>query len=163
MHDMKSAVAAATAAATFAAVFVALYIGHLLGDHIVQTSAQAEVKGTRGWPGRLACVSHVATLTATKVGILAAVVLTLHLPVTIPGLVLGSAVDAVSHYWADRRFMLLGLVRAIRRGRYLDHCTVVRKPDKDADATGPGTAAFEIDQTWHVLWLGVAALVIATI
>ncbi|MEU7222292.1 transcriptional regulator [Streptomyces chrestomyceticus] len=153
----------AAAAATFAACFIALYIGHLLGDHIIQTSAQAEAKGAQGWPGRLACAGHVATLTLAKAGALGAVVLTLHLPVTLPGLVLGGAVDAASHYWADRRFTLLGLVRAIRRGGYLDYGTVVRKPDKDADGTGPGTAAYEIDQTWHTLWLGVAALLIAAI
>ncbi|MEU6965056.1 DUF3307 domain-containing protein [Streptomyces chrestomyceticus] len=159
MHDLQTALAAAT----FAAVFVALYIGHLLGDHVVQSSAQAEAKGAQGWLGRLACARHVLTLTVTKSGILGAVVLTLHLPVTIPGLLLGTAVDAASHYWADRRIMLLASVRAIRRGSYLDYATVVRKPGKAEDAFGPGTAAFEIDQTWHVLWLGIAALLIAVI
>ncbi|MFI1798971.1 DUF3307 domain-containing protein [Streptomyces sp. NPDC020379] len=159
MHDTETAVTAAV----FAAVFIALYIGHLLGDHVAQTSAQAAAKGGPGWPARLACARHVTTLTLTKALVLAPVVVVLHLPVTALGLVVGGTLDLLSHYWADRRFTLLRLIEAIGKSSYVTHCTVVRKPGDAEAATGPGTGAFEIDQVWHVLWLGIAALIIAAL
>lgn len=93
-------------AATFAAVFIALYVAHSVGDHWVQTSQQSAHKGLPGWAGRLADARHVATLTLTKVAVLLPVawLLDLHLPGL--GIVAGLAVDAASHWWADRRTAL---------------------------------------------------------
>lgn len=99
------------AAGTFAAVFAVLYVAHSVGDHWVQSSAQAADKGRPGWVGRLADARHVATLTATKLVLLlpAAALLGLHL--TVPGLLAGMGVDALTHWWADRRTTLAALAR----------------------------------------------------
>ncbi|GGN63309.1 hypothetical protein GCM10012285_64190 [Streptomyces kronopolitis] len=93
-------------AATFAAVFIALYVAHSVGDHWVQTSHQSANKGRPGWVGRFADTRHVATLTLTKLAVLipAAMLLGLHLSVL--GLVAGLGIDAVTHWWADRRSTL---------------------------------------------------------
>ncbi|MFE1770045.1 DUF3307 domain-containing protein [Streptomyces sp. NPDC059008] len=150
-------------AALFAAVFIALYVAHVLGDHWVQSSCQASTKGDEGWAGRLACARHVATLTLTKAVALAVVATLLHLHLTLTGIAIGMTVDAASHYWADRRSTLLWLAKALGRAGYPEYVTVVRRPGEEADTTGPGTGAFHLDQSWHLLWLLVAALVIATV
>ncbi|WKK27849.1 transcriptional regulator (plasmid) [Streptomyces olivoreticuli] len=160
MHDIDTAVRAAV----FAAVFITLYIGHRVGDNWSQTSAQAAAKGGQGWPARLACARHVLSLTLTKAVVLAPVALVLHLPLTATGLAIAFAVDMASHYWADRRTAFFALAEAVGRGGYRTYCTVVRKTDDDVeDTTGPGTAAFELDQSWHVLWLGIASLITAAL
>jgi hypothetical protein len=134
------------AAADFAAAFGALYAAHSVADHWVQTQHQADCKGQPGWPGRLACAAHVATYTLT-----AAVALALVAAVTgwRPGLLpvlAGLAVSAVTHYIADRRTPLRWL--ADRLG-------------KDRDWLERGGGMYALDQSWHVGWLGVAALLIA--
>ncbi|MFD8226899.1 transcriptional regulator [Streptomyces massasporeus] len=106
-------------AGTFAAVFAALFVAHSVGDHWVQTSAQAAAKGDHDHAGRLACARHVATLTLTKAVVLAAVVFVLGLEASVLGAVLGLTVDAVSHYWADRRFTLARLAGACRKTEFL--------------------------------------------
>ncbi|MEH0589840.1 transcriptional regulator [Streptomyces sp. B21-106] len=154
-------------AATFAAVFVALYVGHTVGDHWVQTHHQACAKGGPGWAGRLACGRHVATLTLTKAVVLVPVVLVLGLEVGLLGLVLGLGVDAVSHYWADRRSTLKRLADVCGKREFYELGT----PDHAAHpvtATGApaatlGTGAYALDQSWHMLWLLAAALLIAAV
>lgn len=149
------------AAGTFAAVFVALYVAHLLADHWIQTEHQAVCKAQPGWPGRLACAGHVAAHTT------ACLVVLLVLPVFLgvhldPGRVAaGLLVSAVTHYAADRRTPLLRLARLLGNGGYLDAATVVRKPNGEPESTGPGTALMELDQSFHLLFLLVAALIIA--
>ncbi|MFI2620499.1 DUF3307 domain-containing protein [Streptomyces sp. NPDC018584] len=153
--------------AVFAAVFVALYVAHEVGDHWVQTHHQACAKGGPGWAGRLACGRHVLSLTLTKVLVLVLVVLVLGLDVTALGLVLGLAVDAVSHYWADRRTTLARLAGSLRKGEYYALGTAAH-PDHPVTAAGKpaahlGAGAFHLDQSWHTLWLLIAALLIAAL
>lgn len=187
-----------TAAAVFAAVFVALYAAHQVGDHWVQTGRQAACKGSRDRAGRAACAGHVATLTATKLAFVAAAALTLRLPWHPAWLAAGLAVDAVSHYWADRRFTLawlagrlgkadfyrLGAPRPVRGfvldptdpdeahlldvltyevdGRALPvHPTPGRVIPRPFDNPSLGTGAYALDQSWHIGWLFVTALIIA--
>jgi hypothetical protein len=147
-------------AATFAAVFAALFVAHSVGDHWVQTSAQSAAKGRPGWAGRLAGARHVATLTLTKVVVLlpAAALLGLHL--AWPGVVIGLGVDAVSHWWADRRTTLARLAAAIGQSGF--YRLGAPRPGHD-DNPSLGTGAYALDQSWHYLWLLVAALVIATV
>ncbi|MFF9594227.1 transcriptional regulator [Streptomyces sp. NPDC014646] len=152
-------------AAVFAAVFVALYVAHGVGDHWIQTHHQACVKGSAGWTGRLACASHVATLTLTKVLALATVSLVLDLRLAVPGLVVGLGLDAATHYWADRRSTLKAFAARIGKSGYYevgtaDHLSHPVTSD-GSPALTLGTGAFHLDQSWHLLWLGVAALVIA--
>ncbi|MGW6420462.1 transcriptional regulator [Streptomyces sp. NPDC055055] len=154
-------------AATFAALFAALFIAHSVGDHWVQSSCQAATKGLPGWPGRLACARHVATLTATKGLILAPVILALGLSVTALGVAAGLTADALSHYWADRRTTLAKLANRCGKAEFYALGTPAH-PAHPVTANGTpaatlGTGAYALDQSWHMLWLGVAALIMATV
>ena len=61
--------------ATFAAVFAALFVAHQVADHWIQTQHQADTKGHPGHAGRIACIAHVASYTATAFGFLGALAL----------------------------------------------------------------------------------------
>ncbi|WP_255949368.1 transcriptional regulator [Streptomyces odontomachi] len=148
------------AAGTFAAVFVALWVAHSVGDHWVQSSHQSCMKGQPGWPGRLAAARHVATLTLTKGAVLAPVVLLLGLHLSALGLLVGLGVDAVSHGWADRRHTLAALARLLGKGEF--YRLGAPRPGRD-DAPHIGTGAYALDQSFHHLWLLVAALIITTV
>jgi hypothetical protein len=147
-------------AATFAAVFAALFVAHSVGDHWVQTSAQSAAKGRPGWAGRLAGARHVATLTLTKLVVLLPVAALLGLHLAWPGVVIGLGVDAVSHWWADRRTTLARLAAAIGQSGF--YRLGAPREGRD-DNPSLGTGAYALDQSWHYLWLLVAALVIATV
>jgi zona occludens toxin (predicted ATPase) len=147
-----------TDAAVFAAVFAALYAAHSVGDHWVQTGAQAAGKGAADAAGRWACTRHVATLTATKAAFLAALVLTLGLPLSPAAVAAGLAVDAGSHWWADRRHTLAAL--ATRCGKADFYTLGAPRPGRH-DNPSLGTGAYALDQSWHIGWLFVAALIVA--
>lgn len=143
----------------FAAVFAALFVGHQVGDHWVQSSCQAAGKGGPGWVGRWACVRHVCSLTATKVVFLSPVLLLAGVVVHPVAVVVGLGVDAVSHYWADRRTTLARLASLVGKGEF--HRLGSPRPGRDDNPT-LGTGAYALDQSWHTAWLLVAALIIAT-
>ncbi|MFF2464404.1 transcriptional regulator [Streptomyces mirabilis] len=147
-------------AATFAAVFVALYVAHSVGDHWVQTSHQSAHKGRPGWVGRLADARHVATLTATKVAVLMPVAWLLDLRLSALSTVAGLGIDAVTHWWADRRTTLAWLAKVTGKGEFYRLGTPRAGRD---DNPHIGTGAYALDQSFHHLWLLVAALVIATV
>lgn len=133
------------AAVTFAAVLPGLLVAHAMGDRWLQTEHQATTKGCHGRAGRLACAGHVASYTAATavtVGLLWAV---LGLAITPAGFLLGQAVSAVTHYWADRRFTLRAFVLRFAPWKTTYYDKV------------PGGAE-HLDQSWHWLWLLVAAL-----
>lgn len=135
-----------------AEVFVALYAAHMVGDHWVQTSHQAAVKGGPGWSARLANVRHVAGLTLTKLIALVAMALATGVGYSMVPLIAGLTVDAVSHYWADRRTTLAQLAERLGLGGFY----------RLGGQLGPnlGTGAHALDQSWHIGWLFVAALII---
>ncbi|MFF7525104.1 DUF3307 domain-containing protein [Streptomyces pseudovenezuelae] len=147
-------------AAIFAAVFVALYVAHSVGDHWVQTSHQSAHKGRPGWVGRLADARHVATLTATKLVVLLPVVWLLDLRLSVLGTVLGLAVDAVTHWWADRRSTLAWLAKVTGKGEF--YRLGAPRAGRD-DNPHIGTGAYALDQSFHHLWLLAAALIVATV
>ncbi len=146
------------------AVFIALLVGHSVGDHWVQTSCQA-VEKAYGAPGttrqlvrrgQLACIRHVATLTATKVVLVLLVLLPYDADVRWGQVAVGLGVDALSHYWADRRWTLEELARYIGKGEFYDQGTDL------VDAAGQkrphiGTGRYALDQSWHHFWLLVGA------
>ncbi|WBB94122.1 DUF3307 domain-containing protein [Verrucosispora sp. WMMC514] len=142
-----------------AAVFAALYVGHMVGDHWVQSQHQADRKGLPGWPGRIACAAHVATYTATQ----AVALVALHLAAgwwPNPGqLAAGLAVSAVTHYIADRRTPLRWIADRLGSGRF--YRLGAPRPGRD-DNPSLGTGAYALDQSWHIGWLYVAALVIGS-
>ncbi|WP_335982451.1 transcriptional regulator [Streptomyces sp. CA2R106] len=144
-------------AATFAAVFIALWVAHSVGDHWVQTSAQSAAKGRPGWAGRLADTRHVLTLTATKLVVLLPAGLLLGLHLSVWGVAAGLGVDAVTHWWADRRSTLARLADLLGNGGF--YRLGAPRPGHD-DNPHIGTGAYALDQSWHHLWLLVGALLI---
>ncbi|WP_329087944.1 DUF3307 domain-containing protein [Streptosporangium sp. NBC_01469] len=144
--------------AVFAAVFVALFAAHSVGDHWVQTHHQACAKGAPTAAGRLACLRHVVTLTATKTAALAALALVTGLTLHPIALLAGLGVDALSHYWADRRMTLARLAEALGKGGF--YRLGAPRPGTD-DAPHLGTGAYALDQSWHIGFLFIAALIIA--
>ncbi|MFI9552080.1 DUF3307 domain-containing protein [Nonomuraea endophytica] len=148
-----------TSVATFAAVFAALYVAHSVGDHWVQTHGQACGKGAPTVAGRLACLRHVCTLTLTKALAVGGLILVTGLNVHPLALLLGLLVDAASHYWADRRTTLARLADLLgKRGFY----QMGAPRPGTTDTPHLGTGAYALDQSWHHLWLFIAALIIAT-
>jgi hypothetical protein len=154
-------------ASTFAAVFAALFVAHSVGDHWVQTSAQSAAKGRPGWPGRLAGARHVATLTATKLLVLLPVGLLVGLHLTVWGLAAGLGVDAVTHWWADRRSTLAWLAKVTGKSEFYSLGTGTHPAhpvtENGGTAAHLGTGAYALDQSFHHLWLLVAALLITLV
>jgi hypothetical protein len=143
-------------AVTFAVICAALYAAHQVGDHWVQTSAQASGKAAAGWPGCLACARHVATLTAVKAVAVALAVAVTGIRPAAAAVVAALALDAVSHYWADRRVTLRRLADRLSRAEF--YRLGAPRPGHD-DAPHLGTGAYALDQSWHIAWLFAAALV----
>ncbi|MYT33020.1 MULTISPECIES: hypothetical protein [unclassified Streptomyces] len=154
-------------ATAFAAVFIALYVAHSVGDHWVQTSCQSADKGKPGWSGRLAGARHVATLTATKLALLLPAAALLGLNLSVLGLTVGMGVDAVTHWWADRRSTLAWLAKVTGKAEFYSLGTAAHPAHPVTAKGGPaahlGTGAYALDQSFHHLWLLVAALIIATV
>lgn len=145
-------------AQTFSAVFVALYAAHQLADHWVQTHHQACTKGAAGWTGRLSCAAHVATYTLTGLAAVLAATVVLHLHLDPVRLAAGLIISAVTHYVADRRTPLRRLAEATGHGKFFQ--LGAPRPGRD-DNPSLGTGAYAMDQSWHIAWLFIAALVIA--
>lgn len=132
--------------ADFAAAFAALYAGHQVADHWIQTQHQADHKGLPGWAGRWNCAKHVATYGLTQLAAIGALALVLDLRVSPWHLAAGMAVNLASHYIADRRTPLRWL--ADRLG-------------KDAAWLEKGGGLYALDQSWHIGFLFLSALLIA--
>lgn len=142
----------------FADVFVALFAAHHVADHWVQTQHQADHKGDAGWSGRWACAKHILTYTATgAVALLALAVVTGWQPTPL-ALLAGLAVSAVTHYIADRRAPLRRIAEWTGSARF--YALGTPRPGHD-DNPSLGTGAYALDQSWHIGWLFIAALVIA--
>lgn len=151
-----------TAAVTFAAVFAALFAAHSVGDHWVQTHHQACAKGAPTTAGRIACARHVATLTAVKTAALTALALSTGLALSPWAAALGLAVDALSHYWADRSAYHADRKHSVtleRLGQMFRKGGFYQLGDRLIAPTGTG--AYALDQSWHVGWLFITALIIA--
>jgi hypothetical protein len=131
------------------AIFAALYAAHQVADHWVQTQHQADTKGLPGWRGRLACAAHVATYTATALVFVAVVAWRTGMPVGLLPWVVGLGISAVTHYVADRRTPLRRIAETTGSGKFY----------RLADFGMNG--AYLLDQSWHVGFLFIAALVIA--
>jgi hypothetical protein len=144
--------------ATFAAVFVALYVAHQVADHWIQTQHQADCKGRPGWPGRIACAAHVATYTATAFGFLGVLNLATDADLSPGRVFLGLAVSAITHYIADRRTPLKRLAELAGAGRF--YALGIPRAGRD-DNPSLGTGSYALDQSFHYLFLFIAALIIA--
>lgn len=148
------------AAVTFAAVLPGLLVAHNVADHWVQTHHQAVTKGRRGHAGRIACATHVASYTVVTAVAVVLLWLVFGLDVSPLGFVAGQAVSAVTHYWADRGFILARLAGLIGKAPF--YVLGVPRAGRD-DNPSMGTGAYALDQSWHWLWLFVAALLTAVL
>lgn len=150
-------------AAMFAAVFAALYAGHYVGDLWIQTHRQAISKALPGWPGRWACARHVVTLTGALTAVLAVVLWVTGARPALAAVVIGLAVNAVSHYAADRRAPLKALAdwlgTTVIPGKGEFYQLGAPRPGRDDNPT-LGTGAYQLDQAFHVGWLLITALII---
>lgn len=151
-------------AATFAEIFAAWYAGHMVADHWLQTRVQALGKGAAGRAGRLADLRHVLTMTGTKLVTLALAWAVVGVSVTV-WVIPAMAVDAASHYLVDRREPLFAMARGLDRlysgfGKAEFAQLGSPRPGRDDNPT-LGTGAYALDQSWHVLWLFIAALIAA--
>lgn len=132
----------------FAAVAAALHAGHHVGDHWIQTQHQADHKGLPGWRGRLACATHVASYGITQLAAIGVLVLALDLHLSPVGLAAGMAVNLGSHYIADRRVPLRRMAEAL---------------GKDPAWLERDGGLYALDQSWHVGFLFVSAVLIAAV
>ena len=146
-------------AAILSVSFAALYAAHQVGDHWFQTPTQALTKGGSGWAARTACARHVAVLLAVKAAALLVAFTVTGLPVRPLWWAAGLGADAVSHYWADRRTTLRALAAAFGPGKAAFFDLGAPCPGRDDNPT-LGTGAYALDQSWHILWLFIAALII---
>ncbi|MDA2804458.1 hypothetical protein [Nocardiopsis suaedae] len=128
----------------------ALTGGHYAGDYLFQTDHQATNKGRCDHQGRRACTGHVAALTLAQLLLLALVAVVTQTALEPLPAALGLAVNAGTHWWADRRAPLRGLVLATDKW--------FRK--RDFYDNGPGAPL--VDQAWHKVWLIPAGLVAAS-
>jgi hypothetical protein len=140
------------------ALSAALFAAHQVADHWVQTQHQADTKGHPGWAGRLACAAHVATYTATAALALALLALATDWTPSPLWVAAGLAVSALTHYLADRRTPLRRLAKWTGAQRF--YALGAPRPGRD-DNPSLGTGAYALDQSWHIGWLFIAALLIA--
>lgn len=138
--------------------FAALLAAHQVADHHVQRDQDAQVKGQPGWVGRVACAHHVATYTATAVVALAAASAVEGRRPRLAPVLAGLALSAVSHYIIDRREPLRRFADWTGHGRFYQLGTP--RPGRD-DNPSLGTGAYALDQSAHVGFLFLAALIIA--
>jgi len=146
-------------AVAFAALAAASYPAHLLADHPFQTSACAMTKGEPGRAGRVACARHTATVVAFQAAAVVFVAVVAGLSLDPLAVAAGLALTAWSHYWIDRRFTAAGLWEAIGRTPFAQLGTP--RADRD-DNPSLGSGAYRMDQDWHILWIALTCLVMAS-
>lgn len=127
-------------------VYALLHAGHTAADYWVQTGHQAVTKGGTGWEARRACAAHVATLTATQAAFLALGAFSSGERLPIRRVAAGLAVNAASHYVADRREPLRLLAERL---------AWMGKDDYYRNGGAP-----HLDQAWHIGWCAVTAIII---
>ncbi|HZM83945.1 MAG TPA: DUF3307 domain-containing protein [Candidatus Limnocylindrales bacterium] len=134
------------------AVFIALFAGHQVGDHVIQSDADARAKGaptadllargTHPWTGWPACLRHVASYTLVQAAALA--LTSLVAPLTLAGVIAALTVSASTHAVIDRRWLVRWLIAV--KGCH-----------------GWREAPYVLDQSIHIGVLLVASVVAAAV
>jgi hypothetical protein len=110
-----------------------------------ENTDQGAIKAKLGFAGRIACALHVGIYSVILAVVVAGVSYCLDVDLSPGRAALALGVTAVTHYLADRRLPLRRLAVMFRHGgAWLD---------------GGGLAL--LDQPWHIVWLGVAAIILA--
>jgi hypothetical protein len=146
----------------FATVWPALFVAHQLGDMWIQSDHQAVAKGEAGVAGARACLGHVASYTGATAVFVGGVWLLCKVAIDLVAFACGQVISAVTHYVADRRTPLRRVARWLGKDSMIRRLAVLRGTGDQPKDVGPGTGAHELDQSWHYLWLFVAALVTAS-
>lgn len=136
-----------------------MFAAHNLADHPFQPSQWAAAKGACNHSGATACAKHILVVVLLQALAVLAVVGLTETVVSPVAVVTGIGFTAWSHYWFDRRFTAAGLYEAIKKTSFARLGTP--RPDHD-DAPHLGTGAYRMDQDWHILWLAISALIIAS-
>jgi hypothetical protein len=147
--------------ATTGDVAAALAAGHQAADYLLQTEHQAETKMNRDKAGQLACLRHTAVHTACKTAALLGLRATGR-RFSPRRVLMALAVDAATHYWADRREPLLGLMELLDRAGVRGKARFWHAGEpRDGRDDNPclGTGKHYLDQAWHAVWVYVAALI----
>jgi hypothetical protein len=113
--------------------------------------------------GRRAATQHVLHYTAGQTVAAAAIVRALGFRMPLRALVAGALINGVTHWVIDRHRPLRAAARLAGKSAYLQSGTVVRQHGAPADAFGPGTAHFELDQSAHEAIGLLAAAVMAVL
>jgi len=132
--------------------FIALFAGHQVGDHVIQSDADARAKGAptadllaRGahpWAGWAACLRHVASYTLTQAAALALTGLVA--PLSLAGAAAALTISASTHAVIDRRWLVRWLISVKRCHGWKD-------------------APYLLDQSIHIGVLLVASVTAAAI
>lgn len=146
-------------AVAFAALFAVSYPAHLLADHAGQPSSWATTKGDHNHQGRAVCAKH--TVVVTLLQGLAVTALALITGLTLNPLAVAAALALTgwSHYWIDRRTTAHGLFVAIGKSEFAALGTP--RPGHD-DNPSLGTGSYRMDQDWHIAWIAITCLVMAS-
>ncbi|MFJ8388559.1 hypothetical protein ACIQ9Q_29360 [Streptomyces sp. NPDC094438] len=147
------------------------------GDHLVyrdgtpvgeepdgdDRTGQPTMSATRlGW---ISAARHVASYSAGQLAGTVIVTRTLGYRVPVGALLAGAGINGFTHLVIDKRQPLLWLASRVGKGGYVEHCTVVRKVDEEGaaqvESSGPGSAAFELDQALHRA-IGVGAALVTS-
>ncbi|QWF81071.1 hypothetical protein HUW46_04496 [Amycolatopsis sp. CA-230715] len=111
--------------------------------------------------GRRAATSHVLTYAAGQLVVTEAVVRVLGLRLPWRARLAGAVINFGTHWIIDRRRFLLWLAKRVNhKDTFIAYATVMRKPDTEPDASGPGTALYDLDQRLHKA-LGIVAAAVA--
>ncbi|MBB6439403.1 hypothetical protein [Streptomyces candidus] len=115
-----------------------------------------------GW---ISAARHVASYSAGQLAGTLIVTRTLGYRVPVGALLVGAGINGFTHLVIDKRQPLLWLAARAGKGGYVEHCTVVRKIDEEGtvqvESSGPGSAAFELDQALH-RGIGVMAALVTS-
>lgn len=147
------------AASAFAALFVASYPAHLLADHAGQPSSWAMAKGRCDHEGRVACAKHTVVVVALQGLAVTAVALITGLTLDPLAIAAGLLLTGWSHYWIDRRTTASGLFAAIGKAEFAS--LGAPRPGRE-DNPSLGTGAYRMDQDWHIAWIAITCLVMAS-
>jgi hypothetical protein len=66
--------------------------------------------------------------------------------------ILGLALTAGTHWWADRQYTLRALARWVGKVEFYEL--------GDPGVAPCGTGAYALDQAWHIAWLWITTLII---
>ncbi|MCO6010261.1 hypothetical protein NE236_35385 [Actinoallomurus purpureus] len=144
------------------------WTGHLCGPKRELPRWVGRLVGTerelpKKWVGRLACAAHVVSYTFCTALAVGAVWYKYGLHITWTGFILGQVISAVTHYWADRRFTLKGLAKKLGKEGFYALGAPRTGEDKDGrpydDNPSLGTGSYSLDQSYHMFWIMIAAIV----